>query len=557
MAWDMEVERRFLAHACRDSFWNFFRYAFGVSQNPALQRWLTPRIHQPLCDWLEWHGKDWLARRSRREKGITHLLVIVPRNFGKTTIVTRAFPIWLHLQDVDISTFIGSENLTRAISFFEPVRSILDGSDPYARFSWLYGNWYDKDRAWNSERVVHAARRAVARQDPSIGVWGVESGLTGAHPDVLILDDPTSYEKLAAINNWLQYVNSHCDSLVPVINPDGMFINVGTRYHDGDHLGRAIREEGVKTLFGMDPPGGIECKGNGKWHLYFMAARDGTGKPVFPEVWAEQRLRDYEKVNNLHYWAQVMNDPSSSEFTPLTREQVTDLWVDQKQVPPNLRYTIHIDTAFKSRKRQVKGDESVIQVWGHSRDGSGEVYFIEGYSSRTWRMEEFLKQMVLLLQRYRQGKRRISMITDEREVGGHEGAWELAMRAACIAADVPMPKLILLTRGITKKENRLIEAASYWAEGYVRLPREAPGVARLVDQMIRIGSSDHDDWADCASDVFHKDVYIPLRDATGDRQPPSPVYPGDDVLKSGRLTDSAALALYDQKQELTPYEPVN
>jgi hypothetical protein len=33
----------------------------------------------------------------------------------------------------------------------------------------------------------------------------------------------------------------------------------------------------------------------------------------------------------------------------------------------------------------------------------------------------------------------------------------------------------------------------------------------LVDQMLRIGTSAHDDWADAGSDVFHPEIYTPTR----------------------------------------------
>lgn len=553
--WDSQAERELLADACRESFWYFLQFAFGLSENPAMQRWLTPRIHLPLVQWLESYAKEWVARRKRGEKGITNLLVIVPRNFGKTTIVTRAWPIWLHLQDPDLSCYIGSENLDRAIKFFKPMRSILDGDDPYAKFTWLYGNWWNKDRPWATDELVHAARKAVSRTDPSLGVWGVESGLTGSHPDVLILDDPVSYEKMSSQANWLNYVNDHVDSLTPVINPDGLMVFVGTRYHDGDHLGRAIRDQGLASVSGMKPPG-VDTREGGKWHLYFLAARNEDGSPTFPEVWPDDRLKSYETDKNLYYWAQMMNDPTSSEYTPLTRAQVDELWVESKDVPRNLRYTIHLDTAFKTPQRQSRGDESVIQVWGHSRDGSGDVYFIEGHSSNVWRMEDFLKQLVTILQRMKASARRVVMITDEREVGGKEGLWEGAVRSACNAANMPMPYLKLLTRGDRKKIGRIIEAASYWAEGFVHLPRTAPGVSKLVDQMCRIGASAHDDWADAASDVFHSEVYHPLRGTISDAQPPAPVRPGDDRLKSG-MTSEQAVKLYDQLfSDRRPYEPV-
>lgn len=555
MLYRSEEERRLLADACRGSFWMFLRYAFGLAENPKMRRWLYTPLHKPLCDWLQWHGEEWLERRAKGIDGQTYLMVLVPRNFGKTTVVTRAWNIWLHLRDPDLSTYIGSENLERAIKFFKPMRSVIDGSDPYALFTWLYGDWYNRERPWATDQLVHAARKAVSRTDPSMAVWGVESGLTGAHPDVLLLDDPTSYDKMAASSNWLNIVNDHIDSLIPVLNSDGMLVFVGTRYHDGDHLGRAIREDGIASYEGMPIPGG-PVKDTGQWHAFFLAARDRAGNPTFPKVWSDARLKRYERQNNAHYWAQMMNEPSESQYNPLTRAKIEKLITD-KEPPETLRHTLHLDCAFHKPDHQRRGDESVLEVWGHERSGSGQVWFIEGTSSNLWREEDFLARVVFLVQRYEAKGRRISLMTDEQETGGHEGAWENRLRTAFADAKVRMPRLLILKRGITKKERRHIHAASFWAEGYVHLPKNAPGLTKLIDQMSSIGASAHDDWADCAADVFAEDVYVPMRREGKDPQPETPTRPEDPYLRP-TMTDAEAIALYDREHgELwSPYEPI-
>lgn len=558
MIYRSDEERLVLAQACRDSFWLFMRYAFGLAENPKMRRWIYAPLHKPLCDWLQWHGEEWLRRRAAGIDEQTHLMVLVPRNFGKTTIVTRAWNVWLHLRDPDLSTYIGSENLDRAIKFFKPLRSVIDGSDPYSLFTWLYGDWYNRDRSWATDQIVHAARRAVSRTDPSMAVWGVESGLTGTHPDVLILDDPTSYDKMASSSNWLNIVNEHVDSLVPVLNNDGMLVFVGTRYHDGDHLGRALREEGVRSYEGMKIPG-HEPKPDGLWDVFFLAARDRAGNPTFPNVWSDARLKRYEIKNNAHYWAQMMNEPSESQYNPLTRAMIEKLYCKDDEVPKTLRLTLHMDCAFHKPDHQRRGDESVIQVWGHERGGSGEVWYIEGRSSNLWREQDFLSQVVFTVQKYRARGQKFSLMTDEQEVGGHEGAWENRLRTAFAEANVPMPRLVILKRGITQKVRRHIHAASFWAESFVHLPRGAAGVAKLVEQMSSIGGSAHDDWADCAADVFAEDVYVPMRRTDKDAQPEMPERPWDDRLKPRHITNEKAVEAYDRYYDTEAgslYEPI-
>lgn len=526
--WDSEAERLLWADLCQKSFWHFCDYAMGYGNNPAFT-WWTERLHRPFCDWFQQNALEWLANRRERRTAPIHLMVIVMREFGKTMIITKAGTLWLHLQDPNISSYIGSMSVRRANDFYEPLKSILDGSDPNARFSWLYGNWFDPKRTWSATQLVHAARTNVARSEPSIGTWGVETGLTGTHPDHGNLDDPISYEKIAEDSSWLEKINRHMTNLVPVFRADCFFVYTGTRYHDADAIGEALRAEGALSVDGMQTPRIVPVP-TGKWRVYFMAARDADGKPVFPENWPESRMKYYERRNPMEFAAQLMNDPNVGSHVPLVAEQLDNLWVDRREVPRDLRYSIHIDTAFKSRESMNRGDESVIQLWGHTRDGSGDVFYLEGYGSSIWRIEDFNNQLVILLQRLRRERRWPYVLTDEAEVGGKYGTWEMTLQSWCHGAGLVAPHIELLSRGGRKKVNRILEACSYWVGNHVRLVRGAPGVDRLIDQMLRIGTSAHDDWSDAGADVFHPKIYLPARRVGATDEQPLLARPANDDL---------------------------
>src|SRR3990170_219132 len=165
MNWDLDAERELWAHICTQSFWWFFRTAWGIDFNPKA-RSFTPRIHKPVCDWLDQKGREWIASRREKRPSSKYLALLVPREFWKTTIV---------------------------------------------------GAWL----AW------------LSIKEPSFGTWGVVTGLTGCHPDVLDFDDPISYDRLEKDSGWFDTVNAHVDSLIPVLKADGLMIWPGTRYGDG------------------------------------------------------------------------------------------------------------------------------------------------------------------------------------------------------------------------------------------------------------------------------------------------------------------------------------
>lgn len=492
-------------------------------------------------------------------------MLLVPREFGKTTLISRAGQLWLHVQNPDLATYLGSESQKRSEEFLSPIPKIISGADPSAKFPWLYGNWYDASREWRNASLVHGARKGVSRPDYSFGTWSVERGITGHHPDAGFFDDPISYETLGMHSDWFRVVNDHVASLLPVFGDKCLMVFVGTRYGDGDHLGTQLRKHGACTWEGMPKPDDYTTgtampmiRPEGKWHVYFLDARDANEEPIFPERCGESFLREQQLENDLKYWAQMRNNPSKSVYTPLGREHITPLWIEPHEAKGFKRIIINLDTAFKSQTRQAAGDESVMVVWGSQMDGTGYVTYLEGYGSNIWKMEDFLDRLVLLVQKWR--KRRHIIITDEPEPGGKSGTWEYAIRTACHSKGIPAPPLVTLSRASKKKIDRIVQAADYWAQGYVKLVRDAPGVEQLINQMVRIGNSAHDDWSDAAADIFHPTVYSPLKMLGTIPEVQAPIiYPGDEILKSGRMTDQEATKHYDEHWTSKPdriYDPV-
>ncbi len=58
-------------------------------------------------------------------------------------------------------------------------------------------------------------------------------------------------------------------------------------------------------------------------------------------------------------------------------------------------------------------------------------------------------------------------------------------------------------------------ASRYWIDGTVRLVKAAPYVNFLVDEMLGIGVTRHDDMRDAAADHFHGDLNFQRPKAAG------------------------------------------
>lgn len=516
-------------------------------------RWLTERLHKPICDWLQGHVEEWERWRKKGIKQRKKLALVIPRNFGKTVICTKALSLWAHVRNPDLATAIGSEVVTKAQDFLSPIRSLLDGSDPYGWFPWLYGNWYNPDLPWNAGTMVHGARKTVGRSEPSFTTFGIEGGQTGKHPDWGVIDDPLSEEKLRDAGTWIQTVNTAIAALRPAFRTDSFFVLALTRYRDNDVIGTHVAADGVRSWTGMPTNDAkLKPRPDGEWDVYFLQSYDESGESIFPEMWPTPQLKSYEASRPVEFASQMMNEPGSGEHMPLTSEQIDQMWINRVDLPSQLRLTIHTDTALKSDATMGRGDETVIQVWGHDPRGNGDVYFLEGYGSNKWRIEDFLDKLVALVQGYRNRGRRIICMTDDKQMMGKSGTYTNLLTSWFNGAGLPCPPLIELVRQGTRKVNRIREAAGFWVDGHVKLVRDAPGVDILIRQMLRIGVSAHDDWADAAADVFADRVYRPMLNPTNTGSEGGfPVQPGDYELgrRSG-ISQSEMLDMYDlQNQE--------
>ena len=525
MTWDTVAEREWWADRCSKELWWFAKRAHGIDTNPR-GGWLIPRIHKKLCEWFQKHSLEWMEWRKRGIVRQQHLLVCIFREGGKTTLLTNSGSEWLQVRDPELGIAIGSENVDKAEKWFSPTPKILSGEDEFQKFTQYYGNWQTGGRMWSKNALVHAACRGVAGRDPSYSCFGVRTGLSGWRPDVIFLDDPISYEAIEDDSEWCSKVNSHCSSHLPVLKRNGMRVYIVTPYADDDLWTEQIKKHGVRSVTGMKIPG-VEPSPDGMWHVFFMPGRDEDGIPTAPEIWPEPRMQAFERDNPKHFYAQVLCMPYNEKNALITREEIDRCFVDQKDVPANLRISLHFDLAFKDEERKGKGDDTVIARLGHARDGSGEVYFLGAWASNTVDVLDFRNKFLTTLQELDKVSQYPFAIVDEIMPGDRTGVWEMTLQGWCNSVNLPLPKLHLLHRQGKHKVSRILAAVGYWRQGKFKIVRGAQGTEKLVTQMLTIGRGrSKDDVADACADGYNPVVYQPQR-----KDAPAVNLPYDEVLK--------------------------
>ncbi len=517
--------------------------------------WLTEDVHKPFIDWLQRQIDEWMQCRRQGKQERFQILAWLLRGFGKTNLVTTCLPAYIMLDDPDLASYIGSETHPKAKEFLTSIKPMLDGTDPHCLFTWFYGNWYHPDRTWTLDALVTAHRHSPSIKEPSIGTFGVETGITGKHPQLLVYDDPISDEKLKEGGNWLTNAITSMDAIHPALTNDSLFVLIGTRYLQSDVIGTALETEGVQSWDGQPPPPGTPFKNDGAWRVYFLAGRDVTdtreyaeGRPVIPKTWSHAAMLAYEAKNPQKYRAQIMGNPMDEKASELTPELIESFFIERKDLPPIEYATIHLDTAFKYDKRKAKGDRNVILVFLHDAAPTGCVNFDGAKIGANWTGTDFDTQLIHTIADLTRRHIRIRAITDEPEPGGKRGIYLRHLQDIIHAAGFRIPEILQLNRAGTIKEVRIHEAGSYWIEGLVRLIRGAEGVHVLTEQMrlamIDLRMCRYDDVADAAADVWRPEIWRGRHYNSSDEAPYMPIQPGDDILK-GRIERDLADIEYE------------
>lgn len=199
--------------------------------------------HGRYCqDLITWHGDV-----DADNPEITHYkskMALWPRGSFKSQVFTIGQAAWMIARDANIRILICSETARQAQKFVSEVMKIIDSQWFKDRFG------VHKGKQWKEGSGVFysALRTRQGVKDPTLAAAGVGEVQTGAHWDVVIMDDvcsqentqtPESIEKLW---NWFGEVQSQLD-------PGTKLFMIGTLHHYADIYCRIMKDEAIAKTF--------------------------------------------------------------------------------------------------------------------------------------------------------------------------------------------------------------------------------------------------------------------------------------------------------------------
>lgn len=201
---------------------------FLVTKVMGMTRWSSP-LHDDLVETIESPG-------DRK-------LILLPRGHQKSTIVTVAWVIQQLLRDPNIRVQIISATWKLSKDLLHQIKAVLTTTV----LPEIFGSFCTNQTRWTTE-FIDIAQRTRHTKDPSISTAGIDTGKTGSHCDLMVCDDVVSPENSTTAEMVRKTIDSYRDCL-PLLDPGGKLIVIGTRYSMSDLYGSLLENE-ARTING-------------------------------------------------------------------------------------------------------------------------------------------------------------------------------------------------------------------------------------------------------------------------------------------------------------------
>lgn len=215
-----ELWSRIWAEIYKNDLYHFAKYILGYKD-------ITASSHSEMIRALE-------SPQKRK-------IIVVPRGSFKSSLGSVAYPIWRLIRNPNERILLDSELYTNSKNFLREIKQHLESE----RFIEVFGSW--RGDKWDEGEIIISKRNKVLKE-ASITVGGVGTTKVGQHYSLIIGDDYNSPEN-SNTREKAQKVIDHYRYALNILEPDGEYAIIGTRYSENDLIGWLLREQlGLKQL---------------------------------------------------------------------------------------------------------------------------------------------------------------------------------------------------------------------------------------------------------------------------------------------------------------------
>lgn len=179
--------------------------------------------------------------KSRGQKGIGRLMIMMPPRHGKSELCSRLFPAWMLGIHPDCQIILTSYGADLAVRNSRAVREIVESE----QYSAVFGRRSSQKDAPVELSSDSRSAQSWSLSNPHLGTVtaaGVGGGITGLGADLLVIDDPFKNREEAESEPRRELVDDWYKSSARTrLSPWGAVIVFHTRWHPDDEAGRLIQ----------------------------------------------------------------------------------------------------------------------------------------------------------------------------------------------------------------------------------------------------------------------------------------------------------------------------
>lgn len=306
-------------------------------------------------EWFwRWRHLDMIRRHLHRVTAgeCRKLMIFCPPRHGKTEHTTVRYPVWRLERDPKIRVIMGAYNQTLADKFSRKARRIAKARLSLSDERKAVSDW---------ETAAGGGVRAV----------GVGAGIAGHGANLVMIDDPVKSREEAESQTYRDKVYEwYTDDLFTRLEPGGAAVLIMTRWHDDDLSGRILRSEDGPNWEVLSMPAEAEAED-------VLGRR--PGEALCPERFDLEALASIKRVLGLSYFALYQQRPVPREGAFFLRQNLR-YWYPHgdyyRLVRGNgmpeatiartaCKFLITADTAGSEKER---ANYTVVQAWALTPD---------------------------------------------------------------------------------------------------------------------------------------------------------------------------------------------
>src|SRR3989454_1760398 len=448
--------------------------------------------------------------------GARYRKIEMPRETGKTTLVTEAYVVQRICANQDIAILIANEKEQNAKDFLSEIKHQFETNELLrALFPEVIPPDFN-DTTWSASRII--VNRQSGRKEPTVSVIGVGGTVTGMHYDLIVCDDIISREAMenARAGSWqiMHQVNRWIHQLEPLLNsnadPFPEIIFIGTRWWHKDsyeHIEDAFGYGDVKRPFLLrwkDTQTAavqqVTAYRQGDLAMFRRAAIE-DGRSIFPEKWDLEKLAKIRVRDEALFACNYLNNPSD-EVTATFREswllyyemlddetyRITDgTGAKRTYALDDLDRLLFVDPGgFGSRANEDRARAAIVAVGSSAR---GEHLLLDAYSEK----DTFLA----CLEKLCEWSARFSPRKIVIEQAGQQAAF-IEMAKRMLAEKGASAPVEAVKPGVKAKEQRILLLEPFFQQGHMFIGR-GPNFHEFRNQYIHFPRSARLDLLDALS----------------------------------------------------------